>query len=302
MFVGHALLAGGLAALGSRALGLEPRRALLVAVVAALFATAPDVDILYALPGLLEAGGVLGAPDAFWSASTSVHRGLTHSLVVGGLAAVIVSISYQNRPLGAGVGLALAVAIATSLGVLSGAIVAAFLLVGGAVAAVALRVGLSLQTTFAAALLGFLTHPFGDLFTGTPPPLLAPFEISLFTTRIGPFADPTLNLLFAFAAELAVIWFGIWAISHTADRPLRPAIDRRAVLGTVVGLAVFWVAPPTMAASSHFVLPTVAVGMVGAVPRGLSPRRPIPPWTAMLTGLTAVTIGVATYTVGYLLV
>lgn len=302
MFIGHALLAGGLAVLGSRAAGATPRRSLLVAALAALFATAPDVDILYALPGLLEASGIMGAPEAFWTASTTVHRGVTHSLLVGGSAAVVVAVSQFDRPLTIIVGLALVGLVTLQMSVLSGAILAVFLLLGAMIAHLATQLGIGSSTTFAAALLGFLTHPFGDLLTGSPPPLLAPLEVTLLTERLAPFADPTLNLLLAFAAELAVLWFGIWAIFHTAELELRPALDRRALLGTSAGLAVFVLAPPTMAASAHFVLPTVALGTVGAVPRGLPPRRAVPFRTALVTGLAAVTLGVGTYTLAYLLI
>jgi hypothetical protein len=227
---------------------------------------------------------------------------VTHSLLVGCLGALLVTHSHRNRLTGGLLGLGLVGALALAMGASSGLIVAAFLLAGGAVAALGAHLGLSTRSILAVALLGFLTHPFGDLLTGTPPPLLAPLETGFLTTRIAPFTDPTLNLLLAFGVELAVIWFGVWTLSRTAGHHLKPAINPRAALGASAAVAVFVLTPPTMAASAHFVLPTVALGTVGVLPRGLPPRRPVAPLTAIVTGLAAITVAVATYTGVYLLV
>ena len=89
MMVGHALLAFALAALvASRR--WPRRRALTFGVVAGAFAVVPDVDMSYALVGLAQAGlgGVWEMTAAFWGTSTLVHRAVTHSLVVGAVAAV----------------------------------------------------------------------------------------------------------------------------------------------------------------------------------------------------------------------
>lgn len=107
MFLGHALLAAGIAALVARALGVSRERAWSLAAIAGLFGAAPDVDILYALPGLANADALMEAPDAFWTASTLVHRGVTHSLILAVPAALAVAYS-RDRP---GVAVTLAVAM-----------------------------------------------------------------------------------------------------------------------------------------------------------------------------------------------
>lgn len=302
MFLGHALLAAGLAALLVRSRGGSRERALSVATVAGLFATAPDVDILYALSGLMGADGLMAAPDAFWSASTEVHRGVTHSLVLAIPSAIVVTLSQRSIRLAGVLGLGLCGGILATAGGLSMAIYAVFLLLGAGVAAVATRVDLEEQIILGAALLAFLTHPFGDLLTGTPPPLLFPFETVLLDGRIAPFGDPTLNLLLAFGVELGVLWFGLWALSSSAEVELRPALNRRAILGGTVALAALVLTPPTMAASAHFVLPALAVGLVGALPGRVPPRGRVGPLPALVTGLAAVTVGVTAYTIAYLLV
>lgn len=302
MFLGHALLAAGLVALVVRARGGSRERVLSVAAVAGLFATAPDVDIVYALPALTAAEGFMGAPDAFWSASTEVHRGVTHSLLLAIPAAIVVTLSSRSVWLAGGLGLGLSLGILATAGILPMTIFAAFLLLGGGIAAVATRVDLSERTILGTALVAFLTHPFGDLLTGTPPPLLFPIETVIIDGRIAPFADPTLNLLLAFGVELGVLWFGLWALARSADVALRPALNRRAVLGSTVALAALVLTPPTMAASAHFVLPALAVGLVGALPGSVPPRVRVGALPALVTGLAAVTVGVSAYTIAYLVV
>jgi hypothetical protein len=80
MFVGHALLAFALVG-GAAALLRDRRTALRLGVVAAAFATIPDVDMSYALVGLTGVdGGALAAAGAFWEASTLGPRAGAPSL------------------------------------------------------------------------------------------------------------------------------------------------------------------------------------------------------------------------------
>jgi membrane-bound metal-dependent hydrolase YbcI (DUF457 family) len=100
MFIGHGLLAFALVALAGDALGWSRDRALWLGVLAGAFATVPDVDMLYAPIGVL--GGVDGlfeASEAFWSASSVVHRTVTHSLVLGAVAALGFALLFVQEPL-----------------------------------------------------------------------------------------------------------------------------------------------------------------------------------------------------------
>ena len=90
MIVGHPAVGFVVAAWAAHRLGAGRERALVIGLVAAGFAIAPDVDIGYALVGLATAGTTdpWALVDAFWEAGNSVHRGPTHSLLVGGIAAI----------------------------------------------------------------------------------------------------------------------------------------------------------------------------------------------------------------------
>jgi hypothetical protein len=90
MFVGHGVLAFVLLAWVARARGRTVEFALVVGLLAAGYGTLPDVDILYAPLGFLNGvGSVAGVSGAFWDAARSVHRSVTHSLIVGALATVV---------------------------------------------------------------------------------------------------------------------------------------------------------------------------------------------------------------------
>ncbi len=118
MMVGHAALAFALGAGVAVALGVEREQALLFAVTAGAFGAVPDVDIGYAVVGLFADGGFDpgSLPDVFWETGNLVHRGLTHSFVVGSLSGLLFGLVTHRRlrPL-AVAGLAGLVLVATAL-------------------------------------------------------------------------------------------------------------------------------------------------------------------------------------------
>jgi membrane-bound metal-dependent hydrolase YbcI (DUF457 family) len=301
VFVGHALLAFGLVALlvGRR----WPReRALRAGLVAALFATVPDVDVVYALVGV--AGSLDGgsAVEGFWAASTVTHRGATHALPVGVVAAAAFAGWPDRRlagPLLAGLG-ALALLL---VGPLAGLVVGLFAVAGLAVGGVAGR-WFEARTAAALAAAGLLTHPFGDLLTGEPPGLLFPFDVTVVAGRVEPFADPTLNLLAAFGVELGALWVGVWALGRLAGWRPRETVHPRAVAGVGYAGAVLLVPSPTVDAAYQFVFGVLAVGAVTAGPTPWLDRWGSE-WTtlygAVMTALAAVTLAGGAYAAAYLL-
>lgn len=312
MFVGHGLLAFALVAAGARLVGWAPDRALAAGLLAGMFGLAPDIDILYAPVGALGASGPLEAASGFWAAGNRVHRTVTHSLPVAALAAGSAGAWATGRPAGravAVVGLAALVALGAVLtGPLAAVVLAAFAAVVLGLARVGtVRQGFAPAVIATATLVGLATHPFGDLFTGTPPALFYPFEASLLTERVVLHPDPTLHLLGALFVELGTGWLaaGVLLWLHVADngeRPspptglspgswggtlrssslfpvaggwtgligrLRRSIDGRA--GIAVGFAgVTPLLPaPTLALSYHFVFPLLGVGLAVAVIAGV---------------------------------
>lgn len=306
MFVGHETLAFALVALAAVHYGLGRERALALGVAAGLFAAIPDVDMAYAPLGLLtvHSADALAAANAFWGASTAVHRAVTHSLVVAPFAAAVFALAttrtHRQRAL-AGVGaLALVGLTLTVSGVLAGAVMVLYALAGLAVAILARRrLDLGPRALAATALVGLLTHPFGDLLTGTPPDFLYPLPWHLLAARPQLFGDPTLDLLAAFALELTCLWAGVYAYHRVSGTPLREPLHGRAAAGAAYALAALVITPPTLDVSYHFVFSVVAVGAVGVVEP--TKRRLPDPASAAVTGLAAVTAAGVGYTLAYLL-
>ncbi|MFB6074772.1 MAG: metal-dependent hydrolase [Haloarculaceae archaeon] len=302
MFVGHAMLAFALVGLGAVRLGWSREAALRLAVVAALFATLPDVDIVYAPVGLLGGvSGVAGAVHTFWVTGNVVHRGPTHSLVLGVMTAVAAGAAARRTASGRVVAAVLLVAVVgTALavsGILGGVVVGVFVLGAVALVAVARRFSLPAGATAIAAAAGLLSHPFGDLFTGSPPAMLYPFDATLFTARVHLLADPTLNLLGAFAVELATIWLAFAVYCRLTRRRPLALIDRRAVAGAAYPLAALWLPAPTIDAASPFVFSVLAVGFVGVTPPRIERVLTL---RAVGTALAAVTVAWLAYLLVYL--
>lgn len=302
MFVGHGMLAFALVGLVALALDVERKRAMALAVTAFLFATVPDVDMVYAISGLL--GASLSSPltlaESFWSASTVVHRSMTHSLIVAIPAAVAFTLIGRSRIETAGaltIGAGIVALGASFSGPVTGLVAMAFVAGGLFVGTGARRYGLDRRAVGIVALVGLLTHPFGDVFTGQPPDLFYPLSVSVLDGRIALTADPTLNLLIAFGVELAAIWLGAFAFAQLRGVRLRSHLKPRATLGAAYATAVLFLPAPTIDGSYHFVFSVIAVGMVGAVPF----RRRLPGGlTALTTGLAGITVAGVAYTIAYL--
>ena len=273
VFVGHGLLAFALAVFVAEWRGWPSRRALALGVAAGAFATLPDIDVLYALIAI-DSGQVVGggvAPEVFWDAANTVHRSMTHSVVVAavvGPALGVWSLSGGARTIRALALLALsglvAVAVVVS-GSLGGVVMGAF--VGGGVAmATACRrwTDLSPGVVGLAATAGLASHPWGDLLTGQPPQLLYPFETAVLGGRIVLHADPTIHLLGAFAVELGVIWLAAAAVVVVTDRSWWAFYGPSAALGAAYSVAPLVLLPPTLETSYQFVFSIIAVGVVCA--------------------------------------
>lgn len=303
MFVGHGMVAFALVASAASLRGWSADRVVLVGIVAALFGTLPDVDMVYAVVGVLgRTEGVFPGAETFWATAQVVHRSVTHSLVIGVVAGAGFAAWDQPRyrpaalvafgVLGAVVGIAAGPVAIAVLGV--------FLAAGIGIVGLARTTGFGSRTILAAALVGLLTHPFGDLLTGTPPAMLFPAEWTVLTQRITLHPDPTVHLLGAFFVELATIWVALFVLARVRGWQLWPAVRPHAGLGVGYAGAVFAIPAPTLEFSWPFVLTVLGVGLVG-VPVGL--RDDTGERMHMLvTALTAVTVAALAYAGAYLVV
>ncbi|XGI84284.1 metal-dependent hydrolase [Halorutilales archaeon Cl-col2-1] len=316
MFVGHAALAFAVAAGVTVAAGWDRDKALRLGVVAAAFGAVPDVDMAYAVLGFLGSGSIWGGVESFWEHSTVTHRGITHSLIVGTVAAFGFGAAARSLLVSTVVLGSLVVGGVALGGSLTGGVALLFGLVGGGIGVVASR-EFTARTVTGAAVLGLITHPFGDIFTGETPDFVYPLGFELFEDRVVLVSDATLNLLGVFLLELSVIWLGVYVYSRLRRRSVRSDIDLRALAGVFYVLAVPVISPPTLDRSYHFVFTAVSVGVVGSLPLSTSTlpssvsdnelKNPIgidadSVYSATVTGLTGVTVAVLAYAVGYIAV
>jgi membrane-bound metal-dependent hydrolase YbcI (DUF457 family) len=299
MFVGHGLLAFALTAAAAHARGWPRERALAVGAMAAAFALAPDVDMAYAPVGFVGADGLLSAASGFWSASTRVHRSVTHSLVVGLWVTLVVFAARHDHRLGAALACALALAGTLLTGPLAGAVLALFAASALLLAFVAARLDLSARTTAAAAALGVLSHPFGDVFTGEPPAFLYPFDVTLLHSRVVLHPDPTFHLLAAMGLELLTAWLAVAVYLHLDGRRLRDHVSGRATLGAGYAGAVAVLPAPTLETSYPFVFSVIGLGLLVSLAAVRDGPRRERPHHGVVTGLTAVTLAALAYAVAY---
>lgn len=301
MFVGHGLLAFAIVARASEHTGSTRARALTLGFVAALFATLPDLDVVYAPIGLLLRSVQTVGPDVFWETANVIHRGPTHSLVMGAVLALAVALWAANGRKSTGLSLAIlaglvAVATVTS-GIIGGLVVVVFTLGGLGVTVLAQRLALSPSEVLPVAAVGLLSHPFGDLFTGSPPPLLYPFDVVVVTERIVLHPDPTGHLLAAFAIELGCIWLAVWTYANMRGYALPELVHPRASLGMGYAVAAILLPAPTLERSAHFVVSVLALGVVGAPIRPFS--KGVNWLETLVTGLAAVTVAALAYALAY---
>lgn len=305
MIVGHAAIAFALVGFAAARLGIPRSKAIALALAAAGFALVPDVDMAYAILGTAQSGatGVWSATDAFWGSSKAVHRLATHSLVVGipaTLAFGIVTRDHAGMAAGAAILGAIVVLGWVASGPLAAATLVLFALGGVGVSIAARRAGLDTRAILGVAAVGLLSHPFGDVFTGTAPALLYPIDVGILPARVALHPDPTLNLLAVFGLELTTIWLAVFAAAAYDVIDLRDSLDPRGVVGAGYGLAAFVLPPPTLDVSYHFVFSVLAVGTVGVTPvqRPIERRDYV---IAAITALAAVSLAGVGYTVIYLI-
>lgn len=309
MFVGHGLLAFALVAAGAHAAGWSRDRALLVGVLAGAFGLAPDVDMLYAPIGVAGASSPFEAAEGFWRAGNRIHRAVTHSLVVGAVVAAAAAAWASGTRSGRSVALVALGGVALVAALASGPLGVAVVIAFGATALVLADLGrrraFGPRSVGAAAAVGVLAHPFGDLLTGDPPAFLYPFDWTLVAARPEAFADPTLNLLAPLYLELATAWLALLVYLWIDGHRFGDHLAGRASVGVGYAGAAFLLPAPTLDVSYHFVFGLLALGAALATPLPLLEGRSLDalrdhPLRAVVTGLTAVTLATFTYTLVYL--
>jgi hypothetical protein len=316
MYLGHSFFAFAVVAAGGYVLDLDRRRVLVLAGLAAGYGLLPDIDVWRTGYVFLREGsdGVFPTEQHVWKHSWVVHRALTHSVVTGAVAAAVSGLTVRatgRDSTGTRLGAALGVATA-SAGLLAVAaasagrpgVVTMGLFLGGAVGLAALgrRQGATAEDVAAVAGVGLLTHPFGDLWMGRPPALLAPVvsEPPLGEVMLSP--DPVLHFVFAVAVEVALLGACLHLVCALYDRRTLDYLSPLALAGLGYAAVLGRVPDPTFAEAYQFTtgLFVVAMAVALAVLR-TDPRHQRVRARAFGSGVAAFGAGLVGYAAAYAL-
>lgn len=271
MFVGHAAIAFCISALIAYTILNDKKRALYIGLVGGAFAFVPDIDVVTGVVqvGLQLVTEQLSATETvstFWEGTHNTHRGVTHSLfaaVVGSVIAYFAADRYYTFPVIATL-LMLSSAIFISLySPVGGVMIGLFGVFAGILAITSSKLVEEPRWVFFASLVAFVSHPFGDLFTGQPPAFLYPFS-ELPLERIALSVDPTVNLLLAGLTEVAALWVGVLVLAWLTEHRLRGRTLAYGVLGVLAVIVPFMLFPPTLEVSYHFVLPVIGLALLSS--------------------------------------
>lgn len=324
MIIGHAFLACVLAFFIAEYRGFSSQKTLWFGILAGGFAVLPDIDMLYPFVILTTPPfpPLVNALDVFWHSSTVVHRNITHSLVVSLFTALSftwiaaghrrhTNTDTQETAHIAHLQAALAISFLTGLisyvyltnGIVSAGVLVMFS-IGGIALTLFARIHLSFTPclTAAAMLIGLLSHPFGDFFTGTPPALFYPFKLLNLSDPIAFSPNATLHFLVVFGLELLVVWLVIWRVHTGSFTDIHVTFSWLAAF-TIGYASVFWIiAPPTIHSAYYFTLPLATLGALTAIGYTLATDISFESIiNATTNGFFVVTIGWVSYALTYLL-
>lgn len=274
MIAGHFFLAFSLAAFLSYYVGYEAEAALEIGLFAALFALLPDIDIIYAFKevAVLLASDTSIFVESFWNASGKVHRGFSHSLVTGLVSSAAFTFYHRNRSryVAAMIGMA-ALAAGAFLGGFLVASLAVLYAAAGVLLSEAAVERVDERGFTGAVLVGLISHPFGDLFTGTPPGLLYPLTLELIESRLILVQDPVFNLLSIFLVELSCLVLALGVFSYVRGVDLSPEISPLSFMTVTFGASYFLIPEPSLSSSYQFVYGLTSLSLFAAV---ISVSRP----------------------------
>ncbi|WP_414836310.1 metal-dependent hydrolase [Candidatus Nanohalococcus occultus] len=266
MIVGHFFLAFTLAALVALKAGLDAQKTLTIALTAAAFSIVPDIDIVYAFTAVSTfIDGTSVFVETFWKSSSQIHRGITHSLITGIIGAVASTLCFRTKNFYLEV---LAVLTGFVVGMALEGVVTAVVLVLYVFSALFLARFTSDRLTvkwfFIAAFIGLVGHPFGDLFTGTPPRFLYPLSLNFLTGRIVLVGQPVLNLLAVFFIELSTVIAAVFCFGYLKKFSFRDQLNGKILFSCFFGLTAFLIQAPTHESSYQFVYSLVGFSLLGS--------------------------------------
>lgn len=308
MIIGHGPLAFALTAgILLVATTVSKRSVLYLALVAGIASVIPDIDILFPLASLVTVNPftVSELVSQFWTVAGERHRHATHSLLLltGSALVALVQARVPMRLRGYAVAVVLCLVFMLPFSVPTQLLIA--------VISVSLYFILKYKPSTvrhreigAAFMFGLVLHPFGDMFTGTPPAFFYPFTDVIGLSR-WTIAEPTLQFALIFILEIGSLIAALVLVAYLTDiewityTDVRPEPYHALIsLLSVTGLLFVFGAhiSPTVDSATFFVLPLVGATVIGNTP--LLARRRI---ASYVTGVSwSLLFAIVSFTTVYI--
>lgn len=256
-----------------------------IALVGCFAAILPDIDIVFPLVSVLSLStlSVEQISTQFWASSEIYHRAATHSIIIlwsllgiAGLSLFLQEYVSKNTIVAI-----LGITVCFTIALL-------FLPIGLPIKILLVTIVLAVNTAYtytneilskqelvATFSVGFFIHPFGDMFTGTPPEVFYPLTPPITLTRVT-FVEPTLHFILVFLVEVGSI-LGLLYILHRTEYKTRipQNISNPSTYtigsGIVSGLLIFvctsgLTISPTVDTAPLFVLLVISCASVICIP------------------------------------
>lgn len=269
MIAGHAALSFLVASLAAYYIGKNPDQCIKIGIFAGVFAVLPDLDIVFAAGEVLKVftSGLGGFIESFWDVSGSFHRGVTHSVITLFFSTVFF-VFYRDRKNKLRLA-AITVFFSSVYGLFyagaeAAVVLAVFMTSGMKLSSYSVRF-LSRKEFMLSATSGLMIHPFGDIFTGTPPDFLFPLNFTLIESRVVLNQDPVLNLLSILLLELLLVFLAVLSAIFLREDGIRGHMSYSPLVGLLYAPLYFVLPEPTLSSPYIFVFVAVGLGLLANI-------------------------------------
>lgn len=278
MIVGHAPFAFALLAIILLVTtSFSNKKVLYLATVAGTAALLPDIDILFPLVSLISVTPftISELVNQFWTVSGERHRLATHSLIILGSGTILafaqMHFSEPTRKY--------SILLATLAVFLLPLSLAVQLLTATIFTSVYILItrkpdSSSINEITLAFSFGAFIHPFGDMFTGTPPAFFYPFTNIIGLSR-WTIADSTIQFGLVFILEIGSLIAALYLLAHLTETThitlteIKPKPHHTIISTLIIGTLLFILGTsiaPTVDSAPPFVFPLVGATLISSTP------------------------------------
>jgi hypothetical protein len=245
-------------------------------LVAGIASIIPDIDILFPLASifLIDEFSLANIISQFWTVAEQQHRFATHSIIILGSSSciTIAQMLLPKRVQKYSVPFTLLAIFISPISlpiqlITSSTIITLYILRSHT------QKLLSIRELGLAFTIGFIIHPIGDMFTGTPPTILYPFTDILELTRVS-FGNPTVHFGAVFILEIGSLILAFLLLSYLTENDfitynnVKPKPYHIMYAFSIIGCLLLYFnfkISPTVDSATTFVIPLVSLTIIGNI-------------------------------------